>query len=80
MSSVVGFLEAIGACADRRHATRQDLYNVLAQSTIAPDVRWAILRGDAARLGVVLGTRRQLVCGIFVPDLEPEAAQRAAAA
>jgi hypothetical protein len=64
MSNAIRFLETMGQNADLRHAAKPTLYKALNEQQVDQDAQWAILRGDTARLGTLLGARSEMVCGI----------------
>ncbi len=73
MSNVVDFLQRAGEDSQLRYADCGGLEQALAQTTIAPALREALLNGDSARLAALLGSRMDMCGVIFAPqDEEPD--------
>ena len=72
MSSVIRFLETIGGSAELRYAAKPALYKALNEHGVDQDAQWAILRGDAARLGALLGAQSKMNCHNQAPFPTPE--------
>ncbi len=64
MSTTMHFLETLGQNSQLRHAGKPALYTTLSQHAVDQAAQWAILGGDSARLEVLLGARKNLVCGL----------------
>ena len=74
MSNVVDFLQRAGEDSQLRYAGCSGLEQALAQTNIAPALRDALLKGDAARLATLLGSRLDMCGFVFAPqdDEQPE--------
>jgi hypothetical protein len=68
MTDAIDFLEQLGRNARLRHASNSELEQALAESGIDPNVRSALLTGDAVRLGELLGAQPNICCLIVKPD------------
>jgi len=65
MSNAIAFLEAMGQNAELRHAGRAELYYELITHEVDAEAKGAILRGDGARLGLLLGSSAIASCSLF---------------
>ena len=72
MSNVVDFLQRAGEDSQLRYAGCGGLERALAQADIAPALREALLKGDATRLAMLLGSRLDMCGFVFAPQDEDE--------
>ncbi len=71
MSEVINILERLGQDAGLRPVATDTDYSALATLEIRPELRGALTSMDSAALGVLLGAKTHLVCGLF-PGKEEE--------
>ena len=71
MSNVVDFLQRAGEDSQLRYASCGGLEQALAQTNIAPALREALMKGDAATLATLLGSRLDN-CGIIYAPQDQE--------
>ncbi len=57
MTSIIGFLECVGASAVLRHATKAELHEALELASLDPQAQSAILANDRPELATITGSR-----------------------
>ena len=62
MSKIIGFLENAGRDAAMRHATREQLLQMMGRDEIAPEVRSATAQTERSVLDSLLGVRETMYC------------------
>ena len=72
MSNFVDFLQRAGEDSQLRYASCGGLEQALAETNIEPALREALLKGDAARLATLVGSRLDMCGFIFAPQDEDE--------
>jgi len=68
MTGVIQFLETMGRKANLRYASKPTLHKAMSETSLDQHAQWAILRGDHAKLKMMLNARTELVCLIVHPD------------
>ena len=71
MSEVIDFLEKVGQDARLRYAGTPELAKALAESSVTPAERLALLAGDGKGLEALVGAQAN-VCCIVAPGKEEE--------
>ena len=70
MTDVIDFLERMGQDAQLRHGSQDELELALGNTELAPELQFAILAKDQAKLETLLGQGPQ--CNVFFPSKEDE--------
>lgn len=68
MSNVIEFLERMGVDAAFRYAAPAEVERAAAEAQLDGALRAAIVRGDADRLGALIGARENVCCIVAVPS------------